>query len=85
MIGQAKTAGCEKILFKPGLGECVTLRNKANSRTAAIPAWNAGQIGRTADLHGFAARRVRDMDVSHASSPQGGEVVGLESTKSNTC
>jgi|GEM_PF-6204978 len=29
---------------------------------------DAGQIGRTADLHGFAARRVRDMDVSHASS-----------------
>ena len=32
---------------------------------------DAGQIGRTADLHGFAARRVRDMDVPYASSVQG--------------
>ena len=31
----------------------------------------AGQIGRIADLHGFAARRVRDRDVPHASRLQG--------------
>jgi len=50
-----------------------------------IPAGIAGQIGRTADLHGIAARRVRDMDVSHASSPQGGETVGWKLPESNTC
>ena len=32
---------------------------------------DAGQIGRTADLHGFAARRVPDMDVPYASSVHG--------------
>ncbi len=32
---------------------------------------DAGQIGRIADLHGFAARRVRDTDVPYASSVQG--------------
>ena len=30
---------------------------------------DAGQIGRIADLHGFAARRVRDKDVPNASRP----------------
>ena len=37
---------------------------------------DAGQIGRTTDLHGSAARRVRDMDVPYASSVQGWQKVG---------
>ena len=45
------------------------------ARNFVIPAGIAGQIGRTADLHGFAARRVRDMHVPNASRSHGGQLV----------
>ena len=38
----------------------------------AMPAGIAGQIGRIADFHGSAARRVRDRDVPNASSAMDG-------------
>jgi len=43
-------------------------------KNAVIPAGIAGQIGRTADLHGSAARRVRDMEVPNASRSHGGQL-----------
>ena len=45
------------------------------ARNAVIPAGISGQIGRTADLHGSAARRVRDKDVPNASRSHGGQLV----------
>ena len=48
--------------------------NSHYGSNAVIPAWTAGQIGRIADLHGSAARRVRDKDVPNASRATDGNL-----------
>jgi len=48
--------------------------SSAEQENTVIPVMDAGQIGRIADLHGFAARRGRDTDVPNASSAMDGNL-----------
>jgi len=56
-------------------GALVVIHKSDQARNVVITAGIAGQIGRTADLHGFAARRVRDKDVPNASRSHGGQLL----------
>ena len=46
---------------------------------------DAGQIGRTADLHGLSARKVKDTDVPHASSHKDVKLWTAKSLETNIC